>query len=480
MYPPPAILALVVALAGCTDDRITPLAPSSQSALITATATPSDPERNALDALTRAIAIALQDEGLRQRIKNDMRSAPYQEHKLEFSSYIRGASGGILLAKMVQATGKGREEVLGMINAVRPLEFYMPVAEHRSRWTGGPDLWVASQLEEDDLPRAYDLHGEAMMVGLANPPAVPTLSLVPVETDFTQPLNLSDWVNEQDLDGHAIGTYRRMARRSESGAGHLGSMALLSCDETNPCDEDEGGGGGGGGAPPNYPPGIYFDAMRLHDVHEPWPRGEPEIDVYVSGILQGVYRDVAPQGAKFFQLAYFPGETRTLDMDCAGGQETGYRKFDFDRTGTHYQNVLIAQAENFAITEEIDAANEPFVLMRRIVPLKPPFTIAIWERDDGKQCPAGRRTYELAFTIEFHWVGGVVALPDIKKFDWKDIGWLFGNNNDKIAMWSINDFATLEGYASTWLPRSIDAELRMINRGFSRTNIPPYREDRYY
>lgn len=108
------------------------------------------PERAALNEITRAVALALQDPSLRQRVENDLRNLGQTfERKLEFTSYIKGESGGILLAKMAKETGRSSQGMLALLGAVRPLEFYVPVPEHRENWRGGADLLVASLLEDE-------------------------------------------------------------------------------------------------------------------------------------------------------------------------------------------------------------------------------------------------------------------------------------------------------------------------------------------
>jgi hypothetical protein len=165
------------------------------------------------------------------------------EHKLEFRSYLHGQSGGVLLAKMAKETGKSRDEILGLLDAVRPLEFYMPVREHRENWRGDDNLLVASLLEDHTVPTAFTLSGHPVILDAEKAPATPTLAIVPVETNFSRPLNLRV-PNARDQGGQTIGTY------------------CVECVQ-EPIDNDGGGGGGGGDPWANRPTGLYLTKIYI-------------------------------------------------------------------------------------------------------------------------------------------------------------------------------------------------------------------------
>src|SRR5581483_12060123 len=75
-------------------------------------------EASALRQLLCGMASALRDAGLRHRVLADMRMAPFREHKIELRTYLRSPSGGVLLAKMAQATGRGRSQLLALLDSV--------------------------------------------------------------------------------------------------------------------------------------------------------------------------------------------------------------------------------------------------------------------------------------------------------------------------------------------------------------------------
>lgn len=272
-----ALLGAVLATSGCDDvGREAPLAPESTSSRSLAAQ-----QSDALAELTRAIALALKDAGLRQRVKNDMRQAPYSEHKLFLEKYLRGNSGGILLAKMAKETGRSRDELMGLLQGLGPMEFYMPVVAHRQSWTGGANLQVAGMGEASTTLVGFDLAGSRVILSPVEPPATPTLVIVPQETDYRRALNPAKSRNVNDGGGQAIGT-------------------LLSVDEGDcinryclpePCDECWTT------APPPPPPppspgpvqqrGIsveeFITHMRAINDHESWPSGDPEFYLLLAG-----------------------------------------------------------------------------------------------------------------------------------------------------------------------------------------------------
>lgn len=473
----PAIgLAFALALSACSDEGRSPSELASRSPYSLHT---SDPEMAALSELARLLSIALsEDPGLRNRVKNDLRASRFRENKLEFRTYLRG-SGRMMVTRMARAGGVSPDEVYRLVQAVRPLEFYMPVRMHRASWRGDTDVIVAAQLDDDQPPHFYAA-GAPVFIGPNEIPETPVLSLVPVETDFSRPHYPEHAPRIEDDGGATIGTYL-----AEAGLPEVAALVDECLPGEDLCVPGGGGGGGSGGGspppPPNYPPGIYFESMKIFDDHEPYlTKGDPEIDVYVSGTVRGLYVDSPLPGTTSPNLTYIPDLIRTLDADCAGSEAAGYRRFDFNGEGTFNKTTLIIDAQHFAVTEKIDAVNLPVTLMLRIVPLEPPFYIKIWERDDGNQCPEKRRTVEVQVTLRLSWVGGLVPLPEIDDVDWADIAWIWGGENDLVASWTIDSLDQFEAFNYTWLPCDRDGQLLMNNRGFSREAIPPYQEQRFF
>lgn len=251
-----ALFAAMFGAAACSEDGAATL-PTEGTAESSASARPGG-EEAALDELTRAVALALRDQGLRQRVKNDMRESRHTvEHKLELTSYLKGANGGILLAKMAQATGRSPEALLALVGQVRPLEFYMPVREQRESWTGGTNLLVGSLLEDHDVPTVFTLRGEPVAVAADATPPLPTLALVPVETDFSRSLDAGRFENRDDQGGQAIGTYA-------------------------PVSGLRAGGARAGAVPADRPSGLYMTRVHIPHDYEGTFKGAPEFETHLQ------------------------------------------------------------------------------------------------------------------------------------------------------------------------------------------------------
>jgi hypothetical protein len=314
-----AVLCTTVLMLGCADaeQAVSPVEPQLSAQAI------AEAERHALQELTRTVALALQDPGLRQRVKADMRESRFtHEHKLHFSSYIRGRSGGILLAKMAKESGKTREEVLALLNEVRPLEFYMPVRAQRESWRGGDDLWVGSLLEDHEVPAVYTLRGQPVQVGAEEVPAIPALALVPMEASFNRALD-GRYINRNDQGGATIGTYIYNECQIEESV-----QSGEPEDPTMTCGGDLGGGGGdvgsGGTVDPwaSRPTGLYVTLLNIDDDHEGAFKGDPEFEIHLQAPINN------PSVAE--------------DIRCAGNQAPDYRsRFDYDNNGANYSGAIL-------------------------------------------------------------------------------------------------------------------------------------------
>ncbi len=259
------LVGLAAGLIGCdqssapTSDPVVsapPTAKQVQDALVA--------EQSALNELTRGLAMALANPDLREQVKEDLIETPFtHEHKLEFGKYLSRHAGHDLADAIAAALGKRRNEVLALVKAIRPLEFYMPVSAHRDIWTGDSDLLVAGMLDEkpDVAATLYNLKGDRVPLAPGVTPDTPSLALVPVETDFAKPLDKSKAHNRQKQ------------------AGTVGTYVVTQCDP----ETGDGCGGGGGG----YGYTMYntravgrtevLSQMRLTNDNEPWYKGAPEI-----------------------------------------------------------------------------------------------------------------------------------------------------------------------------------------------------------
>jgi hypothetical protein len=263
-------LALLTTLAACADpvSRTVGVDVTSNAKSQPASLSPSD-ERADLSKVARLVARALDNEPARQHLKGDMKTAPFREHKLELGPYLRSKDGKALLDRMVALNGGTEADLFRTVSAIRRLEFYMPVAGHREKWTGTADVLVVSQLDESEPIVAFDESGTEVALDRNVAPSQPTLSIVPVETRFDQPMPLISSRNVRDAGGSAIGTLEAVKSRTSS---------IVACDDA--CGGD---GGGGGVVSPPIAPGLYLEFSRLLDMKEPWFRGDPELEVHIQG-----------------------------------------------------------------------------------------------------------------------------------------------------------------------------------------------------
>jgi hypothetical protein len=328
-------VALLAALAACGDpvSRTVGLG-VSQSAQSEPTPSSPSEERAALSKIARLVAVALDNEPARQHLKRAMRAAPFHEHKLELAPYLRSKDGKALRDRMVRASGGSENDLFRTLSSIRRLEFYMPVTAHRESWTGSSDVLVVSQLSESEPIVAFSESGTEVTLDRDVAPAQPTLSIVPVETRFDQPMPGISSRNVRDKDGDAIGTLESTKSKSSN---------LVACDET--C-------GGGYLTSEPIPPGLYLEFSRLMDMKEPWIRGDPEVEVHIHGPTSAA----AP--------------TYGDNLSCSG-ERAPFPSKVFDQNGAFWQGrVLLFSAE-----ETIAFANK----------FNQGFHVLFWE-DDNEPC----------------------------------------------------------------------------------------------
>jgi hypothetical protein len=306
-------VALLVGLVACADSASRTVGLGvPHNAQTEPTPSSQNEERAALSKIARLVAVALDNEPARQHLKRDMRAAPFHEHKLELAPYLRSKDGKALLDRMVTLSGGNETELLSALSSIRRLEFYVPVVSHRESWTGSESVLVASQLDERDAIVAFDESGAEVALDINAAPSQPTLSIVPVETRFDQPMPAITSKNVRDKNGSAIGTLEPIKSKSSN---------LVACD-------DSCGGGSIQGEP--IAPGLYLEFSRLLDMKEPWIRGDPEIEVHIHGptsVAAPTYGD---------------------NLSCSGEHVDDPKKY-FDQNGGFWQGrVMLFSADQVA------------------------------------------------------------------------------------------------------------------------------------
>jgi hypothetical protein len=265
-----SLAVAVVLIAACTDRTVTPSGVSESAPPASPSARP--PAAPPVE-LAKAVAKGLKNAAFRAYLKAQLDASPYHEHKLQFETFL-AANSGRALRQIAGENGASSDLIAHQAKEAIALEVYFPVAEHAAAWNGDENVLVATALQDDDAPIAFDSRGQPQLLDPKTPPATPVLALVPVETDFSvQP-----------------------ARQV--------------------CLEDCGGGSGDVMPPPPPPPGLYMTKSHIGQDFEGWLKGSPEFEAHILGQK---------------------GQTDSLtDYQCAGEHAGGpyaYDQNDKDWTG---------------------------------------------------------------------------------------------------------------------------------------------------
>jgi hypothetical protein len=333
-----AAIVFLTASYGCADDALDLTKPTVRTQSSAAPAGSSISERSALTTLTRGIALSLANDAIRAEVLQQMQTAPFKEHKLELRKYLNPGK----LARTAATSGKKADDIAEALKIVRDLEFYMPIASQRESWTGDANILVASQLEDGEEIVAFDLSGRRVPLTQASPPAIPTLTIVGLETRFDKPLDLKTSKNINDRGGRAIGTIVACADNTAACASATGNRNL----ETSKII-DCGDCGGGSGAD-DVTHGLYMTFSRIVDMGEGWLRGSPEIEVHVQGPIAG-------------------GNSRYgEDLACSGEEALPARQFNQDNTFWNGSVLIWDQNQISAFNAEFSDGHN----------------ITVWEDDD--------------------------------------------------------------------------------------------------
>jgi hypothetical protein len=370
----PAIVVLLGSY-GCADDALDVTQPAVRAQAAVAPTQSAAGERAALTTITRAVALALANPAFRMEALTEMRNAPFREHKLALRKYLNPGR----LARLSSASGRSVSELAAALQRVRPLEFYMPVAVQRESWTGDANVLVASQLEEGEDIAAFDVKGRSVTVTESSAPSIPTLSIVPVETRFNEPLDTNGSQNINTRGGRAIGTMVSCAENPAACAssprnGNSGISKVIDCGFCG----DSGGSSYG-------TQGFYMTFSRIVDMAEPWIKGAPEIEVHVHG-----------QTAASYPIY---GE----DLACSGEQALMERRFNQD--GVFWNGSVLIWSESQASAYTAQFPNG--------------YHVMFWE-DDDTACTLkfDRNLLAAALTATATAVGGAAL-----KGGWTPIGW---------------------------------------------------------
>ncbi|MDP9176579.1 MAG: hypothetical protein M3O61_02765 [Gemmatimonadota bacterium] len=370
-----AAIVLLAGSYGCADDALNVTKPTVRAQASAGPDQSVSSERAALTMLTRAVALALANDAFRAEVLQQMRNAPFKEHKLELRQYLNPGR----LARLSSASGKSANELASALQTVRALEFYMPIQSQRESWTGDANILVASQLDDGEEIVAFDLKGRQVALTEESPPSLPTLTLVPVETRFNNAPDRKKSVNINDRGGRSIGTMVRCNENPAACSSTTGNRAL-EINKVIDCGDCGGGGGGSYGTP-----GFYMTFSRIVDMGEPWTKGSPEIEVHVHGPVGG--------GDPLYGK----------DLACSGQESQLARRFDQDHAFWNGSVLIWTQAQATSFNAEFPNGHH----------------IMFWEDDDTACALKFDKDGVMAAISATAAAVGTAAL----KAGWTNIGW---------------------------------------------------------
>ncbi len=280
---------LLATLAGCSspDDAGPTAPPPEDPGALIQPPTPAGPDldRARHERLAARVARALRDPAFRAVIAREVATSPFPEGKIHLQSFL-DRENGVEFRRLARLSGDTDQAIRRDLDVGGAIEVYFPVPAHRSAWSGGADLLVATAETDRDAPVGFDLFGRRRVLDQAVPPAEPVLMVSRAETDFS--------LRPRGIDGCLV----------DCGGG--------------------GSGGGSGGAPP-APQGLFMTQARFTQTFESWFKGSPEFEVHVLGQV---------------------GTTASLTTyQCAGEHAGG--PYAFDQNGTAWSGsvMLMSQAQ---------------------------------------------------------------------------------------------------------------------------------------
>lgn len=232
-----ALLVLACSMAAC--ESHSPTQPGE--------ATPGAPVRTwspdsvGVQQLTRALSIALADEGIRARLLADMHDSPDERHRLDLGSYLRSAEGAGLLSAVTAAGTWTSESVLLVVGPERTgLELIMPRYTDRRAWRGDANLAVVGThrapgalMQRVSSVPGFAVGGRGESVALGAEGRTPYLGITP----NTQPFTLGPAGRSVARSG---GTGLSISGDDELRRPVPGTNRMVICDPSDGC---AGGGG---------------------------------------------------------------------------------------------------------------------------------------------------------------------------------------------------------------------------------------------
>jgi hypothetical protein len=305
---------------------------------------PSLDERQAAEELARAFAAALGSPSFRQEFKNSLAASEVRESKLHLATYLTANSAR--LAQAVIDGGLPSTDLSRAFARVRNLEVYMPVDQHREKWTGQEEVLVVAAITDGDVPVAYQSDGTRRLLDARMPPTQPVIVLTASESNFAAQ-SASASAGESPRCNASVATPLAAAARACRGT--ISPQRSISGSGLKPRLETNG----------ITDAGLYMTFLRVLDNDESWWRGSPEIEVHVTARTGG-------QTAAQIQCV---GE----DAGNTGAFQPGIRSqsYVFDMNGGFWDGTVlllsVAQLNSLAVSSPAG------------------YNVSVWE-DDQDSC----------------------------------------------------------------------------------------------
>src|SRR5207248_894066 len=94
------------------------------------------------------------------------------------------ANSGSERRELARTAGEAESAVGADLDQSRAIEIYLPVPEHRRRWTGDAGVLVATAELDEDAPVAFDPTGRRLVLDPKTPPSTPVIALGRAEQPF--------------------------------------------------------------------------------------------------------------------------------------------------------------------------------------------------------------------------------------------------------------------------------------------------------
>lgn len=132
------LLGSALLAAGC-DSIVAPEALRTPAADATLTVAAAEAD---FRAVTRALAVAMEDRSVRISVRDAMRDSPWNEHKVVLQELFAAPEGAALLNAAAAAAGRTPAELTALVDGMPDLDFYAPSREVRRTWQGTPNVVV--------------------------------------------------------------------------------------------------------------------------------------------------------------------------------------------------------------------------------------------------------------------------------------------------------------------------------------------------